>query len=418
MKQIKTVGIFAVMHFLVDFICAFTMFGWFVRSENGLWLMLLYNFCAFALQMPLGVVMDAINNRGGRRTAVFAGVGAVLTAGGLLLAVLCTRIYGVADISLMAASATVLILGVGNAMFHVGGGVGTMDVSGFADTPDRSLPALGIFVAPGAVGLFIGTQLGNAGGLEIAIAAMVLMLGLGALLLTLGEGQKAHGKLLFIGRKKPLAVNAQDNVTLSECVFKACNVCGVTQPEYAPAASCLYRRTMDKSASMIKNGGLVFGGVCLFLVVVLRSFAGFTIRFPWNTTLTTGIVCVLALAAGKAAGGIAARRFGVKRTIGISLLLAALLYGCGSFWPAGILALFLFNMTMPVTLYMLARELPGRPGLAFGILTFALFVGFLPVCMGVVGEMDFRLMGSLVSLISFGLLYLGLYFHDRSGKLP
>lgn len=387
MKQIKTVGIFAAMHLLVDFICAFTMFGWFVRSGNGLWLMLLYNFCAFALQMPLGVVMDVINAAGAHRNrtkvashaedmaavtskagshaAKFAGVGAVLTAGGLLLAVLCSRIYGMAGISLMAASVTVFILGIGNAMFHVGGGVGTMDVSGFADTPDRALPALGIFVAPGAVGLFMGTQLGNAGGLGTAIAAIVLMLGLVVLLLTLKGG----------GRK-------------------------------------------DGGIHIDRSGGLVFGGACLFLVVVLRSFAGFTIRFPWNTTLITAFACVLALAAGKAAGGIAARRFGVKRTIGISLLLAAVSYVCGSFWPAGILALFFFNMTMPVTLYMLARELPGRPGLAFGILTFALFVGFLPICMGAVGEMDFRLMGSLASLISFGLLYLGLYFHGRSGKLP
>lgn len=134
MKHINTVGIFAAMHFLVDFICAFTMFGWFVRSGDGLWLMLLYNFCAFALQMPLGVVMDAINSADGHRdcvmsaasegdmvdansgagrraavfnsgdsrraamfnseagrTTVFAGVGAILSAGGLLLAVLCTQ---------------------------------------------------------------------------------------------------------------------------------------------------------------------------------------------------------------------------------------------------------------------------------------------------------------------------------------
>lgn len=394
MKQIKTVGIFMVMHFLVDFICAFTMFGWFVRSENGLWLMLLYNFCAFAFQMPLGVVMDAINNRGGRRTAVFAGVGAVLTAGGLLLAVLCTRIYGVADISLMAASATVVILGIGNAMFHVGGGVGTMDVSGFADTPDRALPALGIFVAPGAVGLFIGTQLGNASGLGIAIAAIVLMLGLGALLLAL--------EMMWKGRiPQGLGEHFDENA-------EGVRELGASMSDGGRTDGCIH---------IGRPGGLVFGGACLFLVVVLRSFAGFTIRFPWNTTLITAIACVLALAAGKAAGGMAARRFGVKRTIGISLLLAAVLYGSGSFLPAGILALFLFNMTMPVTLYMLARGLPGRPGLAFGILTFALFVGFLPVCMGAVGAMDFRLMGSLVSLISFVLLYLGLYFHDRSGKL-
>ena len=47
---------------------------------------------------------------------------------------------------------------------------------------------------------------------------------------------------------------------------------------------------------------------------------------------------------------------------------------------AGTAAVFLFNMTMPITLWAAARLLP--PGLAFGTLTFALFLGFLPVWLG------------------------------------
>ena len=45
-------------------------------------------------------------------------------------------------------------------------------------------------------------------------------------------------------------------------------------------------------------------------------------------------------------------------------------------------AVFLFNMTMPLTLWAAARLLPGAKGFSFGLLTFGLFLGFLPVCLG------------------------------------
>ena len=39
-------------------------------------------------------------------------------------------------------------------------------------------------------------------------------------------------------------------------------------------------------------------------------------------------------------------------------------------------------MTMPVTLWAAARTLPGAKGFTFGLLTFALFLGFLPSFLG------------------------------------
>ena len=44
--------------------------------------------------------------------------------------------------------------------------------------------------------------------------------------------------------------------------------------------------------------------------------------------------------------------------------------------------MFLFNMTMPVTLHRAAMLLPGHRGFAFGLLTFGLFLGFLPAAFG------------------------------------
>lgn len=61
-------------------------------------------------------------------------------------------------------------------------------------------------------------------------------------------------------------------------------------------------------------------------------------------------------------------------------------------------------MTMPVTLYELYRRLPGNSGAAFGLLTFALYLGFLPVYTGMTEGMRHPLYYSVFALISLFLL--------------
>ena len=80
------------------------------------------------------------------------------------------------------------------------------------------------------------------------------------------------------------------------------------------------------------------------------------------------------------------------------------------FLPQGYLtlaALFLFNMTMPLTLMEAARLLPGAKGGAFGLLTCALFVGMVPRFIGVTRELPGPFWAGLV-LLSLGLLWVGL----------
>ena len=101
---------YAILHFLVDGLCAFAMFGTFSVRENWYLNVLLYNFCAFAMQMPLGVVLDTLNRRKCERkyepSFGFATVGVMLTC--------------------LGAVTHPVILGIGNALFHLGGGVGTI----------------------------------------------------------------------------------------------------------------------------------------------------------------------------------------------------------------------------------------------------------------------------------------------------
>ena len=86
---------------------------------------------------------------------------------------------------------------------------------------------------------------------------------------------------------------------------------------------------------------------------------------------------------------------------------AALYLACGMPLP-GILAVFLFNMTMPVTLWAVARVMPGAKGFTFGLLTFGLFLGWLPSWLGWPNLLTGPAAYAGVSLLSLALLWLPL----------
>ena len=80
-------GLYAAMHFLVDFLCAWAMFGFFQSGRDAYLNILTYNFCAFALQMPFGTLMDLLTSRAQKKKWLALGcasLGAILTAVGTL----------------------------------------------------------------------------------------------------------------------------------------------------------------------------------------------------------------------------------------------------------------------------------------------------------------------------------------------
>lgn len=298
---------YSAAHFFVDFACALLLLS--SGRAGGPEGFLLYNYCAFALQMPLGILADRLDKNAG-----LAALGCGLVAAAFALPA--------------APLALAVVAGVGNALFHVGGGV---DVLG--DGCGRA-SSLGIFVSPGALGLFAGSAL--AGVFPGVCAVLLLALCAGAILFV----ARLYGRLRRSG-----------NAAL--CLR------GVLGPRRRPAA-------------LLAVAGLV-------LVVVLRSYVGLAVQMPWQAADGWSFAAVLAVVLGKCAGGLAADRFGARRAGPASLLAAGALFLLGENPLAGTAALFLFNMTMPMTLSALARLLPGAKGLAFGLTTFALFLGFLPV---------------------------------------
>ena len=293
-------ALLSVCHFLVDFACAFFLLRRLRQGEDWKEALLWYNFCAFALQMPLGLLADCLG-----RARLFGGAGCVLVACG----------------GVLTGFPAVTALGVGNALFHIGGGVEVL-----YSTEDMG--PLGIFVAPGAIGLALGLTLKRSGTWGPCAVAAALIACAAALLL----GRKEDGE--------------------RHCFMQG------------------------------RDMGCASGAAALlFSVVALRSWAGLGASFPWKAgALALAAACAAAL--GKALGGMLSDRFGPERVSAWSLCAGAALFLLSRLWGAGLMALVLFNMTMPVTLWAMARLMPRLRGFSFGLLTFALFLGFLPVYFG------------------------------------
>ncbi len=312
-------AIYALSHFAVDLGCAYAVFS---GSTAGAMGYLLYNFFAFAVQMPLGLLADRFG-----KNRWFAVAGALLVA-----LICCFPTFGTLGISL---------LGLGNALFHIGGGLDVLNLSG-----SRAAP-LGVFVSPGAFGLFLGTVWGNQLGSRVPILLLLLF---------------CAALMIFTPARRSLPQNA---------------------PLDFPKLSMLP------------------WAVLLFLVVALRSFGGLQAVFPWKTGLWSWLA-VAAVVLGKTSGGFLSDRLGAIRTSIGSLLLSAALFCCSGLPLCGVLALFCFNMSMPITLFALAQAMPGCKGFSFGLLTFALFLGFLPTWFGAPTIGGFAMVA--VSMISLLLL--------------
>ena len=327
--------IYSIAHFCVDFGCAFFIYSRFLNPWQWTLCLVLYNFCAFAMQAPLGLLADKLN-----RNAVMAAAGCLIVAASAFLA--------------KYAVPACITAGIGNALFHLGGGIDTLNESG-----DRC-GKLGVFVSPGAFGIFFGTRLGRAKALPFLAVEAVLVLA--AVLI-----------LLAASRKKLLT--ASGNVPVS--------------------------------FSGINDHGVIPAAVCFFLVVCLRSFAGSSMVFPWKSIGQWAVINTCAVVFGKTAGGFLADRFGAVRSTWLTLGAAALLFLFAARPLPGTAAVFLFNMTMPVTLGALARLLPGVKGFAFGTLTLALFAGLVPIiAWPVLSGLPYYAY-SLMSLFSALLLHIG-----------
>ncbi len=330
------IGVYGIAHALVDASCASLVF--FASATGRLTpasaaaTVLVYNLLAFASQPLLGWFLVDV-----RPARVWARVGAGLVAGAFLMSLVPGLLWP-----------AVLITGIGNAVFHLGGGVMSLR----AEPGRATLP--GLFVAPGAAGLAAGIWLGSSQTLAWLPAVMLVAL-------------------------VPLL--------------------GIVEP----GSSCAAVDQIDTTTLPVLAIGI------LFAVVALRSFIGGGVVFPWKSDPALLWALTAAVVAGKAAGGVLADRFG-RAAIGVgALVLSVPLLMAGPSWAlGGIAGMLLFNMTMPVTLVAMADAMPARPGFAFGLTCLALILGGMPTALHLSGGLGVVASGTGV-LVSAALLWMGLH---------
>ncbi len=335
-----TLAQYGLMHALVDATTAGLVLSTRGVSEQVLFaVVLLYNTLAFAPQFAFGALVDRFPDP---RPA--AAIGCAIAALAVPAATL--------DPFLGAALA-----GIGNALFHVGGGSVVLRIA-----PGRAAGP-GIFVAPGGLGLFAGIMMGKSGSYPGVIMMLLMGLCCAAALIVQGPPEKE--------------VRARRQ----------------TDPDLFEAALIL-----------------------VLLVVAVRALAGMTAVFPWRSGAVMGGALAVSMTLGKGLGGVISDRFGWRRVAVTSLVLSApLMSFLGASAVLGLLGAFLFQVTMAVTLTTVAVMFPSRPAFAFGLPCLALWVGALPAFTPHKSALGKDALLCAVILVSALLLYGGLALLDRLG---
>ena len=332
MPNAKLIGLSSAQHFLVDGLCICCMFllvG--VYSEHfrangdrvGMGAVLIYNVLAFMSQPLTGLMADRMKARHWLLIASSLLLTLAVATASLIPMLMASALRmmenGLGEWLLIVVA---VLLGVGNSLFHVWGGKQTVVKAG------NDIRALGVFVSTGALGLAVGFVCRSWGLL--------------------------YGLLLAIVVLSITYVRSDD---------------GNHGPESV---------TPFISRSWLTSERVWLIVVLMMLFVCYRSFAGefFSKGITKGQTLILVIGFVSML--GKMAGGWIAHGIGVFKSLTMVLAGVALcLFFRGNSVMVLLAGIFLMNCTMPVTLFLANDVLPGREGLAFGLLAAALIPGYL-----------------------------------------
>ncbi len=306
-------GVYSLAHAIVDATCAALIFSIpFARNapiNDIVSLIILYNILAFGSQFILGYAIDRFH------------VPKLAVMKSYLLLIISVIMFN------YSPATAIIIAGIGNALFHVGAGSISLKLSqGKAAAP-------GVFVAPGAIGILIGTAIGRSGiFMPWQFISIIVIMGILTML--------------------------------------------VRSPE-----TILVERSVDGLENNKSNTVRYFWLILILMMIAIsiRSLVGSVLAFPWKSDPALLLIFTASIFLGKALGGIIADRFGWMK-IGLgSLLLSIPLLVFGSADPyLAIIGIFLFNMTMPITLVVVSNILPGRQAFAFGLTCLALIAGAMP----------------------------------------
>lgn len=303
-------------------------------SAVGAWgVVVAYNVLAFAGQAPLGMLADRW--RCPRPAAVLG----------------CALVACAVPTATLGPILAVCLAGLGNALFHVGGGAISLSL-----TPGRATGP-GLFVAPGALGVAIGVLVGK----NAALATWPFLAVLAGAMAT----------LLVL---KPPPID--------------------------------YRR---RRVTNLRGGfGLVVALLCA--AVAIRSIMGAVVVGPWKPDMTVVVFLALAAVAGKASGGILADRLGWLRVATTAMLVAVPFVVLGmNTAPLAIAGMVLLQIPMSITVAAIARLFPGAPAFSFGLASLVLVIGAIQVATVPLTVFGHPWIGGGLLLTSTAALFAGLH---------
>lgn len=305
---IENLTVYWITHALIDLICAWVIFSiWkvqLVSIETFFFLIILYNVLAFWFQSVFWIVIDYFKNP------------REMTILGCILTWLSSIIF------LLFPITAIVFAWLWNALFHVGWWSISLNL-----TPHKA-SAPWVFVAPWAMGLFIGTVLGKWGQF-VAWPFILALVILSILMLIIKTPEIDYNK-------------------------------------------------KEKELSKLDYFGIIL--IFVLFSVAIRSFVGLSISFPWKSDFNLLVILITAIVLWKWIWWFLADKFGWIRISVWALVLSIpfLLLGFDNaiLW---IIWMFLFNITMPITLVAISNILPWRPAFAFWLTCLALLMGALPV---------------------------------------
>lgn len=303
-NQLNSLMAYTFSHFCVDFTCFFVLFYGFKNNIGNMETIvigfLIYNVIAFGIQPIIGYFCD---ERPQIRISI---IGCSLVILGL--------------ITIYLPWFSILMCAFGNAYFHVGGGSDSLKYA------DGKMYRSGVFVSSGAVGVALGTFIGQS---EKATIYLPLVFMIASII------------LLFKFTKKETYVVSYEFKVASDFPFAVILILA-------------------------------------FVSIMIRSYVGGIIPINWKTTSYLCLIPGISSCVGKVLGGFLGDKFGARR-VGVTSLIASipfLLLG-QNIIILSVIGIILFNITMPITLCALASKFPYNPGFAFGLTTLALLCGTL-----------------------------------------
>lgn len=333
-NKITIVTIYSLCHFIVDFACVIFILGKLPNFANTnsefIISVFIYNFFAFAFQVPLGYILDKFKNY--KYIAII----------GLCLIGLCYLI------NLNNSFILATLVGIGNALFHLEGGVNIYSLS------DRKAFLNGLFVAPGALGIFLGTTFYE----KLITTYLPLILIIISIV------------LLFLVQKREIDKKLEENKKYN-----------------------------------FNNFSIALIVILIGISIIVRSIGGSAIIYTWKSGFALGFIYTISIAIGKAFGGLLADNFGLLKVTLISLTCSAIClilgYNVHIFAYIGIL---LFNIPMSITLTILENVLTKRSAYAVGLNTMFLFIGYLICFIDITINNNYIIFGSII------LAMLSIYF--------